>query len=118
MTIVMAVVIAVLFGAGLFLLMSRSMARLVLGLVLIGHAANVLIFVAGGLTRGVPPLVANAVKNAPDAAPPPGHADPLPQALVLTAIVIGFAVVAFAAVLVRRTYDALDSDDVDAAEQE
>lgn len=113
MTLLLAVTIAVLFACGLYLLTSRSVVRLVLGLVLLGHAANLVIFTGGGLVRGVPPLVSGAAKTA-DAAPPEGHADPLPQALVLTAIVIGFAVVAFAAALVRRAYHSVGSDDVDA----
>lgn len=114
MTVLTAATIGVLFASGLFLLMSRSIVRLILGLVLMGHAANLVIFVGGGLTRGLPPLVSDAAKNTADAAPPTGHADPLPQALVLTAIVIGFAVSAFAAVLVRQVYAAIGSEDTDA----
>ena len=84
-----------------------------LGLVALGHGANLLVFVAGGLRRGAPPLVAPG-----DVAPPVGHADPIPQALVLTAIVIGFAVVAFAAVLVVRVCQVTGTDDLDQMREE
>jgi multicomponent Na+:H+ antiporter subunit C len=108
MEIALAVVIGLLYTAGVYLMLRRNVVRLVFGLVLLGHAANLLIFTAGGLVRGRPPIVPLG-----SAAPPPGVADPLPQALVLTAIVIGFAVVSFAAVLVHRVVDRTGTDDVD-----
>jgi multicomponent Na+:H+ antiporter subunit C len=106
--IVMAVLVGGLYAAAVYLLLRRNVVKLVLGLVLLGHAANLLIFTAGGLVRGNPPLAAAGA-----AAPPPGVADPVPQALVLTAIVISFAVLAFAAVLVRRVVEVLGTDDAD-----
>lgn len=109
MTLLLAVVIGLLYTAAIYLMLRRSVVRLVFGLVLLGHAANLLIFTAGGLVRGRPPIIAEGAL-----APPAGVADPVPQALVLTAIVIGFAVVAFAAVLVHRAVDQTGTDDVDA----
>ena len=100
MTLVLAAVVGLLYTLGIYLMLRRNVVRLVFGLLLLGHAANLLIFTAGGLVRGRPPIVAIG-----DSAPPVAVADPLPQALVLTAIVIGFAVVAFAAVLVHRVVD-------------
>lgn len=108
MFVVTAIVVGGLYAMGFYLMLARSTVRLVLGLVLIGHAANLLIFTAGGLTRANPPLVAPGA-----AAPSDGHADPLPQALILTAIVIGFAVTAFAAVLAQRVCVATGHDDTD-----
>jgi multicomponent Na+:H+ antiporter subunit C len=108
MTVLLAVVVGLLYTAAIYLMLRRSVVRLVFGLVLLGHAANLLIFTAGGLVRGRPPIVAEGGFT-----PPVGVADPIPQALVLTAIVIGFAVVAFAAVLVHRTVDQTGTDDVD-----
>jgi multicomponent Na+:H+ antiporter subunit C len=108
MVLALAVVVGLLYAAGVYLLLRRNVVRLVFGLVLLGHAANLLIFTAGGLVRGHPPI---APPLSP--APPPPVADPLPQALVLTAIVIGFAVVAFAAVLVHRVVDSTGTDDAD-----
>jgi multicomponent Na+:H+ antiporter subunit C len=90
------------------MLLRRSLVRLVFGLVLLGHAANLLIFTLGGLERGAAPIVAEGAT-----ALPAGHADPLPQALVLTAIVIGFALVAFASILVQRVYASLGTGDLD-----
>jgi len=104
----LAIVIGGLYAAGIYMMLQRSITKLIFGLVLLGYAANLLIFTAGGLVRGNAPLV-----NPGAAAPPAGHADPIPQALILTAIVIGFAVLAFAAVLVKSVYRTLGTDDSD-----
>jgi len=105
MNLLAPIVVGVLFGTGIFLLLCRTPVKLLIGLVFLSNAINLLIFVAAGLTRGKPPLI------------PPGaeqltgnYADPLPQALILTAIVISFGVLAFAMVLFSRTFTALDSD--------
>lgn len=108
MYLVFAVVIGGLYAAGLYLLLQRSVVRIIFGLILLSHAANLLIFTASGITRNIPPLVPQGASMAAA-----GHADPVPQALVLTAIVIGFAVLAFAAVLVERACDTVGTDDVD-----
>jgi multicomponent Na+:H+ antiporter subunit C len=109
MNLVLALTIAVLFASGIYCLMRRCLMRLVIGLVLLGQGANLLVFTAAGLTAGKPALVAE------DAwAPPPGAADPLPQALVLTAIVIGFGLTVFSLTLLNRARKASGTDDVDA----
>ncbi len=108
MFVVMAIVVGGLYAMGLYLMLARSIVKLILGLTLIGHAANVLIFTAGRLVRAAPPLAAAGAD-----APVAGYADPLPQALILTAIVISFAVTAFAAVLVQRLCATTGSDDTD-----
>lgn len=113
MIVALAVTIGVLFGTGVYLVLRRSAVRMVFGMVLITHGANLLVFAAGGLVRGNPPLIAAAAS-----APEPGVADPLPQALVLTAIVIGFGLLVFAAVLVERVRRTLGSDDPDALQEE
>jgi multicomponent Na+:H+ antiporter subunit C len=107
-TLILSITVGVLFAAGVFLLLRRSLLRVVLGLALISHGANLLIFVAGGVGRLAPPVV-------PDGrpAPPEPHADPLPQALVLTAIVISFGVLAYLIVLVSRATQATGLDDTD-----
>jgi multicomponent Na+:H+ antiporter subunit C len=109
MEIVLAGVIGVLYAAGFYLLMRRSMVKLILGLVLLGQATNLLIFTLGGLVRGRAPIIGPEATQL--AAP---YADPVPQALILTAIVIGFGVQAFALVLLKRTYQAVGTDDMDA----
>lgn len=105
---VTAIAVGGLYAMGLYLMLARSVVKLILGLVLIGHAANLLIFATGGLVRASPPLAAPGA-----AAPADNHADPLPQALVLTAIVISFAVTAFAAVLAQRLCAMTGHDDTD-----
>lgn len=108
METLLALLIGCLYAAGVYLMLRRSLFKLILGLVLLSHGANLLIFTAGGLTRAQPPIIP------PDAATPPTpSADPLPQALILTAIVIGFSVLAFALVLFHRAYEVIGSDDPD-----
>jgi multicomponent Na+:H+ antiporter subunit C len=107
-TVLLAVVIGTLYAAGLYLVMRRSIVKLVLGLALLAHAANLLIFTLGRLTRGGTPVVTKGEEAL--VAPFP---DPVPQALVLTAIVIGFAVQAFAIVLVKRAHRETGTDDLD-----
>jgi multicomponent Na+:H+ antiporter subunit C len=108
MELVLAIVIGGLYAAAIYSMLRRSLVKLVIGLMLLAHATNLLIFVAGGLTRGVPPLIASGadILTAP-------YADPLPQALILTAIVISFGVLAFTLVLVKRAYQTVGTDDLD-----
>lgn len=101
MSLTVAVVVAVLFGAGVYLLLGRSLSRIILGLVLMAHAANLLLMVVGGAGR--PPLVGEFEQGEK-------VADPLPQALALTAIVISFGVTAFLLALARRSW-VLSRDD-------
>jgi len=108
MFIVTAVLVGALYATAFYMLLARRMIKLLFGLLLLGHAANLLIFAAGGLVRAAPAIVPLGAD-----VPPPGYADPIPQALVLTAIVIGFAILAFAAVLVKRVYDEAGTDDVE-----
>lgn len=108
METLLAFVIGGLYTAAIYLLMRRSIVKLILGLAILGNAANLLIFTSAGLTRGSAPLVPAGAKE-----PIPPFADPLPQALILTAIVIGFGVLAFALVLVHRTHQEVGSDDLD-----
>lgn len=103
-----AVTVGIVFGAGLYLVLQRNLLRFVFGLILISGAVNVSIFVAGRLTRGASPFVADGAY-----APPPGAANPLPQALILTAIVIGFGLTVFAIVLLLRTYERLGTVESD-----
>jgi multicomponent Na+:H+ antiporter subunit C len=104
---VLAVVIGTLYAAGLFMMLRRSAVKLIIGIGLLGHAANLLIFTIAGLTHARPPIVTAARADLST------MADPMPQALILTAIVIGFAVQAFAAVLIHRVIQILGTDDLD-----
>lgn len=107
MQIFLALVVGVLYAAGLYLMMRRSIVKLILGLALLGHAANLLIFTIGGLDSIQPPLIPAGAEQLSSPV-----ADPLPQALILTAIVIGFGVQAFAVVLLKRVYLTLKTDDL------
>lgn len=108
MEVLLAVVVGVLYAAGFYMIMRHSIFKLILGLGLLGHAANLLIFSIGRVTRGVPPVMLHGQ----DVLTPP-YADPLPQAFILTAIVIGFGVQAFATVLVKRAYQTVGTDNFD-----
>ncbi|CAN5632704.1 Na+/H+ antiporter subunit C [soil metagenome] len=108
MTTVLAIVAGLLFAGGIYLMLRRSIVKLALGLSLLANAANLVIFVAAGLTRGQTPLIAEGASTTEA-----GSADPLPQAMVLTAIVISFAVLAFTVTLMHRVYQETGSDDLD-----
>lgn len=101
------VVMVYLFGS-IFLLTSTNLIRILLGVALLGNAANLTIFTAGRLTREVPPIIPEGMLR-----PLAETANPLPQALILTAIVIAFALFAFILVLVYRAYQELGSENVD-----
>lgn len=102
-----AVLVGVLFAAGTYCLLRRSIVKLVIGVILISQGANLLLFTSGGLLAGRPALVPPGAD-----APPPPFGDPLPQAMVLTAIVIGFGLAAFLLALVARAHEAVGDDDI------
>jgi multicomponent Na+:H+ antiporter subunit C len=109
MEFLLALAFGAILSAGVYLLLARNLLRVVIGLILLSNAANLGIFLSGRLQGPMPPLVA-----AGESALAAGAANPLPQALILTAIVIGFALVAFAAILVHRGYGALGTLDTEA----
>lgn len=104
MEILMAVVIGILFMCATYLILSKSILRIIIGTGLLSHGAHLLILTMGGLKGGAPPILTQT-----DAV----FTDPLPQALILTAIVISFGVTAFFLVLAFRTYQELGTDDMD-----
>jgi multicomponent Na+:H+ antiporter subunit C len=108
MEVVLAIVIGVLYAGGVYMMLRRSIVKLIIGLILLGHAANLLIFTMGRIVRGMPPIV-------PEGGEVSMHsvADPLPQALILTAIVIGFGVQTFALILIHRSAEQVGTDDLD-----
>ncbi|HBG97332.1 MAG TPA: cation:proton antiporter [Rhodobacteraceae bacterium] len=114
MEALLAVTIGVLVAGAVYLMLARNVLRFIFGLVLISNAANLVIFTAGRLTPGEPPLIPEGAD-----APVGTVANALPQALVLTAIVIGFGLFAFALVLMFRAYTSLgtlQSDEMRVAE--
>ena len=112
MSVLLAFVAAGLFGCGIYMVLSRHLLRVVLGLSLLTTAVNLVIFQAGRVRSAQPPLI-------PDGAERLGEsADPVPQALVLTAIVIGFALTLVLAALALRAHGGhgtLRSDEIHSA---
>ena len=105
MTVTLAVTLGGLFAVGTYLLLQRTLTRVVIGLAIMGHGANLLLLLAGG-RAGDAPFVS-------DDGPPAAAADPLPQALALTAIVITFGVIAFLLALAYRSWQHTHDDDVE-----
>lgn len=108
--VVLAVVLGVLFATGTFLVLRRDLVRVVWGVSVISQSANVYLVTMGGI-GGTVPIIGHGAAN------PGAVTDPLVQALVLTAIVIGFGTTAFALVLTYRVYQehgTLDLDDMEA----
>jgi len=153
METVLCVVVGLFFAASIYLLLSRQLVRVLLGVSILSNAVNLLIFTSGRLTEAAPPVLstdgsggpqvphtADAIRAAettlaslPGAPALSGHpavdyvrvaseatdgavasaaANPLPQALILTAIVIAFAIFAFLLVLTFRAYQILGTDDM------
>jgi len=106
--LILAIAAGVLYGTGFYLLLRRRLAQLIVGLGLLGNGTNLLIFTAGGLTRARAPVVP---EHAQELTLP--FANPVPQSLVLTAIVIGFGVLAFSLVLAHRVHTTTGTDDID-----
>ncbi len=107
MELLLAITAGSLFAAGLYLLLRRRLAQLIIGLGLLTNGTNILIFTSGGLTRAIPPVVpeGSEILEGP-------FADPVPQSLILTAIVIGFGVLAFTLVLAHQVHRMSQSDDL------
>jgi multicomponent Na+:H+ antiporter subunit C len=103
-----AILTGLFFATSIYLMLSRHIIRILLGVAILGNAVNLTIFTNGRTTREVPPIIPEGAA-VPDAA----IANPLPQALVLTAIVISFSFFAFLLVLVFRSYQELGTDDTE-----
>ena len=113
MSTLYAFVAAGLFGCGLFMVLSRHLVRILLGLSLLTTAVNLMLFLAGRIQSAQPPLIPEGADRLQVSA------DPLPQALVLTAIVIGFGLSVVLASLALRAYrghGTLRSDEIRSAE--
>lgn len=108
MELLLAVTIGTLYAAAFYLLLRRGVVRVVLGIALLSQAVNLLVFTAAGLSEGAVPFIAAGAE-----ALPATSADPLPQALILTAIVISFGVIAFTLAMVHRADQSTGTDDLD-----
>lgn len=103
-----AILVGLFFSAAIYLMLSKFSIRIMLGVAILGNGVNLLLFTAGRLTREVPPIIPANLD-----ALPAGTANPLPQALILTAIVISFSFLAFLLVLTYRAYQDLKTDNTD-----
>ncbi|HLQ86405.1 MAG TPA: Na+/H+ antiporter subunit C [Salinisphaeraceae bacterium] len=107
MELVLALGIGVLGGSGLWLLLRPRTFQVIIGLTLLSYAVNLFIFASGGLRSGAAPVLRDGLVDLAS------YADPLPQALVLTAIVIGFATTALFLVVLLTSRGLTGTDHVD-----
>lgn len=108
MTILLCWLVGCLVAISIYLILSQQLMRWLFGIVILSSTINLIIFIGGRLQTITPPFVsANSV------APPQLVANPLPQALILTAIVIGFGLLAFSLVLVRKIWQGFKTLDTD-----
>jgi multicomponent Na+:H+ antiporter subunit C len=106
LSVTLVIVMATMFACGIYLMLERSLTRVVLGFLLVGNAVNLLIILMAG-PSGLAPIVDDPSTD------PRQYTDPLPQALLLTAIVITFAVSAFMLALIYRSWRLANADDLD-----
>ncbi len=111
MEIVLAILVGVLYTAGVYMMLRRSILKFIIGLIFLSNATNLLVFIATGLTAGKPAFVDGSTTS-------PGNlSDPLPQALVLTAIVIGFGIFVYTIALKYKYFETTGTDDLDQLKQ-
>ena len=106
MEAVFSLLVGLFFAVGIYLILSRHIIRIVLGIAIFGNAVNLLIFTSGRIMREAAPIIPHGLDLLPGPA-----ANPLPQALILTAIVISFSFFAFVLVLAYRAYQEIGADD-------
>ncbi|CAM3621371.1 MULTISPECIES: Na(+)/H(+) antiporter subunit C [Saccharibacillus] len=105
---IMAIAVGLLFMIGVYLILSKSLLRIILGTSLLTHGVHLLLLTMAGLKRGAAPVLGSGSET---------YADPLPQALILTSIVISFGVTALYFVLAYRAYQTRGTDEIDAADE-
>lgn len=108
MDILLSIIVGLLYASAIYLILQKGLVKVIIGIIILGHASNLFLFVIARLTRGAPAIVPEGM----DLVPEP-FADPLPQALMLTAIVIGFGIQAFGIVLLQRVYRVTGTSEVD-----
>ncbi len=100
MELALAICIGLLYAAGIYMILRKSLVKLIIGLILLGNGVNLLIFLLGRITKGVPPIIPEDLNSLGDI-----YADPVPQALILTAIVVGVATTAVGLALAVRIHE-------------
>ncbi len=104
MELLMAIAIGVLFTVGVYLLLARSLLRIILGMSLLSHGVHLLLLTMSRLKSGAPPIAGAGTEQ---------FTDPLPQALILTSIVISFGITALFIVIAYRAYKKLKTDNME-----
>jgi multicomponent Na+:H+ antiporter subunit C len=99
METVLPVLVGIIFGVGLFLMLQRNIVKLAIGLILLTNGTNLFLFTAGRLTKAIPPLIPINQKTLSGE-----FANPVSEALILTAIVIGFGLLSFVLALIYSAY--------------
>lgn len=112
MEVVLSALTGVLFATGVYFLLRRSIVKLVLGIIFLSNATFLLVFISGGLHRNVPAFIVEGERINDS-----HFSDPLTQALVLTAIVIGFGIAALILVVKYKYHDKTGSNDLDQAKE-
>lgn len=108
MNFIVALIIGVLFASSIYLMLNRNFFKVILGVIVFGYASIYFLFIISGVTQNNPPLIREETAENLEK-----MADPLPQALTLTAIVIGIGVQLFVIVLLNRVYKVLKMEDLD-----
>lgn len=106
MELLISILIGILFAVGVYMMLSRKLLRIIVGSAFLSHGTLLMLMTVGKLKNGAPPIQVDGVVD-------PAYVDPIPQALILTAIVIGFATTAFGLVLAYRCYQELGTDDTE-----
>lgn len=104
MEIIISILAGVLFAVGIYNMLQKQLLRIAIGTGLISHGAHLFILTMGELKRGAPPIITEGITE---------YTDPLPQALILTSIVISFGVTSVVLVLAYRTITENDTDNMD-----
>jgi multicomponent Na+:H+ antiporter subunit C len=111
MEIMLAILVGVLYAAGVYMLLRRSILKFIIGIIFMSNATNLLVFLSAGLIPGNPAFVGEKILQQGE------MADPLPQALVLTAVVIGLGIITFTLALKYRFFKLTSTDDLDEIKQ-
>ncbi|MBM6619217.1 Na(+)/H(+) antiporter subunit C [Bacillus suaedaesalsae] len=104
MEVIMSILSGILFTCGVYLLLQKRLMKVIFGTVLLSHGAHLFILTMGGLRSGAPPILKDGVTT---------YTDPLPQALILTSIVISFGITSFLLVLAYKAYKTNGTDNLE-----
>jgi multicomponent Na+:H+ antiporter subunit C len=107
MEILLAILSGLLFAIGVYMILRRSILKFIIGIIFMSNATNLLVFLSAGIVPGKPAFIDDTLTKQAF------QTDPLPQALVLTAIVIGFGIVVFTLALKFKFFNVTGTDDLD-----